>query len=412
MRQVKSRVLAAAECTVIALWKELFLGVVFSLGERRDVLRQKTLADVNEAIVAHSSRGRCKPKMIQTIDELIEHVLSAAEDWGRFGHVTVRKYSDLLVFSYNTMAQYNEEWNFFERVCRGLIINYKTGEIVARPFDKFFNWGEGGRFTTAPIVAITEKLDGSLGILYRHEGKYKISTRGTLDSAQAQWATDFLNQHYSLAGLADELTLMFEIIYPENRIVLDYGKRQDLVLLAGRNRFTGDYLSFAQVRELAERYGFSLPKVYEFDAIEAILQDLAEQGSDFEGYVAEFADGQRFKFKGRRYLELHKLITYLSFKNVRKAMENNQLESLLGAIPDEFLGEAKVWIAEIEAILASETERLMAIFAAAPKETRKDFALWVMANHKQDSKYLFSLMDGGVLKPLIFQHYHWREEES
>lgn len=350
--------------------------------------------------------------MIQTIDELVQHVYSAAEDWGQFGHVTVRKYGDLLIFSYNTMAQYSEEWNFFERVSRGLIINYKTGEIVARPFDKFFNWGEGGRFTTAPIVAITEKLDGSLGILYRHEGKYKISTRGTLDSVQGLWASNFLNQHYSLDALPDELTLMFEIIYPENRVVLDYGERQDLVLLAGRNRFTGDYLSFAQVRELAQRYGFPLPKVYEFESIEAILQNLTEQGSDFEGYVVEFADGQRFKFKGRRYLELHKLITSLSFKNVRKAMEHNQLENLLSAIPDEFLVEAKVWIAEIEGILASETARLTAIFANAPKGTRKDFALWVMANHRQDSKYLFSLLDGGTIKPLIFQHYAWREEEN
>ena len=42
---------------------------------------------------------------------------------------------------------------------------------MARPFDKFFNWGEGswrngGRTTTADISFVTEKYDGSLGILY------------------------------------------------------------------------------------------------------------------------------------------------------------------------------------------------------------------------------------------------------
>jgi hypothetical protein len=74
---------------------------------------------------------------------------------------------------------------------------------------------------------------------------------------------------------------MFEIIYPENRIVLDYGERQDLVLLAGRNRFTGEYLPFGEVRELAERYGFALPRVYEFAEIEALLKDLEAKNSGF-----------------------------------------------------------------------------------------------------------------------------------
>jgi RNA ligase len=136
--------------------------------------------------------------MIESIEDLLAHIREGSGNWECFGHVTVRRYDDLLIFSYNAMAQYAEEWNFFERISRGLIINYKTGEIVARPFDKFFNWGEGGRFPAAPIVAISEKLDGSLGILYRHGGRYKISTRGKLDSQQSLWATEFLNQHYSL----------------------------------------------------------------------------------------------------------------------------------------------------------------------------------------------------------------------
>lgn len=348
---------------------------------------------------------------IESISQIVELAQAGFSDWGRYGYVTVRKYNDLLVFNYNTMAQYAERWNFFESVSRGLIINWQTGEIVARAFDKFFNWGEGGRFSAAPIVRITEKVDGSLGVLYRQNG-YKISTRGSLDSRQSLWATAFLNKHFKLADLANELSLIFEILYPENRVVLDYGDREDLVLLGARNRFTGDYLPFEELRQMAERYGFKLPTVYEFADMDAMLAELAGKGSDFEGYVAEFADGQRFKFKGRRYLELHKLISNLSFKAVREAMAQNSLEALLGAIPDEFLAEAKAWIAEIEAVLSSETERLQAIFEAAPKENRKDFALWLAQNHKADSKFLFAMLDEQALKPLIYQHYPWRKENA
>ncbi|HRF99146.1 MAG TPA: hypothetical protein PLZ51_28235, partial [Aggregatilineales bacterium] len=74
------------------------------------------------------------------------------------------------------------------------------------------------------------KMDGSLGILYRWQGAYYIATRGNFDSDQAIWATIFLRTHYDLHNLADEYTLLFEIIYPDNRIVVNYGQRQDLVL--------------------------------------------------------------------------------------------------------------------------------------------------------------------------------------
>lgn len=252
---------------------------------------------------------------IKSIDDIIALATSdGIPNWRSYGYVTVRRMNNLLIFNYNTMAQYENRWNFFERVSRGLIIDFKTGEIVARGFDKFFNWNESEPRTNAPIVSVMEKMDGSLGILYRHDEQYKIATRGSFDGEQALWATEFLNQHYQLNGLNPELTLLFEIIYPENRVVVDYGQREDLVLIAARNRFTGDYLPFETVKSLSEQYGFSLPKTYAFDSVQSIVKTVAEFDSNNEGFVVEFADGQRFKFKSPRYLELHKLIVTLSFK--------------------------------------------------------------------------------------------------
>jgi RNA ligase len=247
---------------------------------------------------------------IRSIADIQELAVAGFTEWERFGYVTVRKQRNLLIFNYNTMAQYDGRWNFFERVSRGLIINARSGEIIARPFDKFCNWFEGGRRARGHIVTVMEKLDGSIGILYRTSTGYRIATRGHFDSPQAEWATDFLNNYLDLAGLPQELTLLFEIIYPENRVVIDYGNREDLVLLAARNRFTGDYLPFfPDLYELAQRYGFTLPKVYSFNDISQILEKTGQLDANEEGYVVEFSDGSRFKFKGDRYLELQKLIT-------------------------------------------------------------------------------------------------------
>jgi len=156
------------------------------------------------------------------VDDIINKVLSGFTDWGSLGGIYVRERHGLLLFNYSNAALFSGEWNPYERVCRGLMIDSQTGQIAALAFPKFFNWMQGGRCTKAHVVEATEKQDGSLAILYRDDG-LKICTRGSFDGEQALWATDFLNTMYPDLGetLPEDITLLFEIIYPENRIVID-----------------------------------------------------------------------------------------------------------------------------------------------------------------------------------------------
>lgn len=345
---------------------------------------------------------------ISTLTDIQKLVLQGYKNWGIHGRVTVREYDGLLIFNYNVMAQFEGTWNFFEVVSRGLIIDPTTGEIVARPFDKFFNWLEGNRTSTGQIIAITEKVDGSLGILYRHRGQYHIATRGSLNGEQALWATSYLRERYKLDDLDESLTLLFEIIYPENRIIVDYSTREDLVLLAARNRFTGEYLPFVpDVQTVGNRYGFTLPQIHGFDDVPQLIRQLGHLDESREGYVVEFSDGKRFKFKGARYLELHKLITSLSFKNILKAMQNNSIDTILETVPDEFLGDVRGWIKTIEETIADVTAQVESIYAQAPKTSRKDFAIWVMQDHRKLSHYLFALWDEDDLTPIIYSKHDW-----
>lgn len=350
---------------------------------------------------------------ITSIADIQKLAVEGFSDWRQYGYVTVRKEGDLLIFNYNTMAQYEARWNYFESVSRGLIINSKTGEMVARPFDKFFNWFEGGRQASGHIVSVTEKVDGSIGILYRTPGGYRIATRGHFSSKQAEWATKFLNDFYDLTGLADELTLMFEIIYPDNRVIVDYGSREDLVLLAARNRFTGDYQpTFPDVHDLAQRYGFSLPKTYSFNDVTEIIAKAGAIDTSEEGYVVEFSDGSRFKFKGDRYLELQRLVVSLTFKNVLKAMESGSLDQIIELIPDEFLTETRAWIEEIKATLAAVQAEVQTAFEAAPKESRKEFAQWVQTHQKRNAHYLFAMLDGRDIEAMIYQRHAWKHDDE
>lgn len=341
---------------------------------------------------------------ITSLEQIQQLARQGFTDWKQFGDVSAERDGDLLIFNYTARAQYAGRWNFFERVSRGLIVHSKTGEIVARAFDKFYNWLQDGKRSDGHIIAVTEKLDGSLGILYRVDGEYRISTRGSFHSDQAEWATRFLRDHYSLASLPNELTLLFEIIYPANRVIVDYKGREALILLATRNRLTGAYLPFfPDMLTLAQEFGFPTPKALNFNDITEIMVQIQKLNHDEEGFVVEFSDGQRFKFKGHKYLELHRLVFGLSFKNTLQAVMTDQVDAIRLQIPDEFLLQFNAWVNEIEATRVSLKREVTEIFEQAPKETRKEFAMWVMATHRDLSAYLFAMLDGYPLEPIIYR---------
>jgi RNA ligase len=342
--------------------------------------------------------------MINSILELQCYLVEGYTDWGLFGDVKATYREDLVLFNYTAMAAINNRWNFFERVSRGLILDQKTGAIVARPPDKFFNWGEGGREGSGKIQHVFEKLDGSFGILYRLRGEYRIATRGSFVSDQAIWATNHLHRHHNLDGLSDDLTLFFEILFPSNRIVVDYGDREDLVLLGARHLRTAKYLSWSEVEKIARKYGFSLPEQYTFSSVGEIAKITQKCNTNFEGFVVHMDNGEWWKFKGEEYRRVHKIISQFSFKNTLLAMKDGHMAQLMESVPDCFLDPV---LEHVEAIKGKEVEIIKAVeaaFAIAPKKNRKEFAQWVMATHKNLSPYLFAMLDEKPLKSLIFKH--------
>lgn len=310
---------------------------------------------------------------------------------------------NLLILNYRPEVQYKNLWGPTELVCRGLIINRQTGEIVARPFDKFFNWGEHNRTTQAKLTDVVEKMDGSLGIHYRTGNKVAIATRGSFESEQALWATEFLNTTNKIGYLPEEWTLLFEIIYSDNKIVIDYDGWEGLVLLAIRNRFTGEYVTDAVVKSIATIYNFASPKHYNFSSPQEIITATETLPSNKEGWVVEFEDGSRFKFKGEAYRELHKLISGLSFKLILEHHRNGTVDQAKATLPDEFHKDIDRWVEQIEGTIGSLLSRIEVAYESAPKKTRKSYAIWMKEQEPELFKYMFARADGKDLLPLIYK---------
>lgn len=358
--------------------------------------------------------------VIESLQDISTLLVQGFDDWGSHGRIYVRHSGDLSIFNYRQTAIYDNKWPFLERVSRGLIINNKTCRIVARPFDKFFNWNERGRTTEAAVELVTEKMDGSLGILYWQELTPHIATRGSFDSDQAIWATNYFRENLLPAWpvlraphLIEDFTLMFEIIYPENRVIVDYGDRETLVLIAARHKESGEYLSYKSMErlcELVEDHGGWLELVGRpvfgtgDEAIRVSDMVLSQQKlSEWEeGWVAFFEDGSIFKFKSHDYMALQKKIMGLSFKNTVKAVREGTHIDIELLIPEEFLGQYKTWVFNIKLRYLRIAQRVSDALAAAPQITRKEFAMWVLEKYPDISHIIFACVDGKGYEDKIF----------
>ncbi|WP_327302741.1 RNA ligase [Streptomyces sp. NBC_01298] len=240
------------------------------------------------------------------------------------GHVARKAHPELplSLYSYTRTAQYEQVWNQVTTRCRGLVADDVTSEVVALPLPKFFNVGEheAGR-PYAPALPqdepfeVYDKVDGSLGVLFHYAGKWRAASRGSFTSTQAVWAQRRLDGR-DTSALVPGTTYLAEIVYPQNRIVVDYGNRRDLVLLAAYGA-GGAEVPLAEAAGHWEGIG-SVVKVWPAMPLGELLEltgsstlpgGAPSTGTDAEGYVLRFASGVRAKAKIAEYVRLHKVLT-------------------------------------------------------------------------------------------------------
>lgn len=316
------------------------------------------------------------------------------------------EFPELTIANYTEKAQYDNEWNACTLQCRGLIYDARTGEVLARPLKKFFNYGQTGA-AVIPLsaqVEVTDKLDGSLGICYqRPDGKWAIATRGSFASDQAIKGTEML-QDYIRDGYmpTTETTDMFEIIYPENRIVLDYGQEEKLVWLAS--------LEIEGAIEWCTKPASWEGPVREVMPARTLAEALAlPPRPNAEGVVVRhLGPNSRVKIKQEDYILLHRIITGLNARSVWEVLKdpNKDLIELYSAVPDEF----HHWISTVALVLHNAvSDRRKQTFAEYERVTeqvgnqdRKAFAQYTMANFPEDSKYMFALLDGRSIDELLW----------
>lgn len=269
----------------------------------------------------------------------------------------------LTIWNYSQTTQYAGHWDEVTLQCRGLITD-NIGNVLVRPFPKFFNYEEVVNSTSdqqIPVkgdyVYVQEKMDGSLGILFNYEGEWVMATRGSFTSDQAIKGMEILKRNYPVFDRAwlKEYAYLVEIIYPENRIVVDYEKEKIVFLSAVLNE---GYSCWASTSE-TELYWTTACSIFAANGIKKSDIVKTEQHFNFsdelyrslkkknetnkEGFVLRFFPGNfRMKIKFEEYVRLHRIMTGVSTTSIWDVLSTGgDMEGLLKDVPDEFYSKIK-----------------------------------------------------------------------
>jgi RNA ligase len=315
----------------------------------------------------------------------------------------------LRILNYSDAALYTTgAWdNPAVRTCRGVIVD-DHWEVHARPWAKFFNHGQkeaGDLDLTAP-VEVTDKLDGSLGIIHRTiAGDLRVATRGSFESDQAIHATALLSDRYPDLVIGG-ITPLVEIVYPANRIVVDYGDQDDLILLGGVLIESGTYVG---PEATADVIGWDGPitTVFPYRTLRDALA--APERPGMEGLAVRYIDDNRIvKIKQDEYVRLHRIVTGLSERSIWEHMSSEApLFDLLGGLPDEL----HPWTVDVWTKLVDSLDDLHARARAAHDDIlrtlpnaweRRDYAE-LAKQHGRLTPYLFQILDGRNPRPAILR---------
>lgn len=331
-----------------------------------------------------------------------------------YGYIKDQVHPDApyFILNYTDKCTWDEEWNEVTLQCRGLIVHKETYEIIARPFPKFFNHDQplAPTLELEDEVIVLDKLDGSLGIQYQlPDGTPTIATRGSFTSEQALWATDWLRVNTaSLPPVGEGETYLYEIIYPENRIVVDYGGFEGLILLGVVNIETG------KVSVLDASQYTAIAAIYPYKTWADVLSAPARENA--EGFVVyKKATNEMVKIKYEDYKRLHKYMTRVTERHVWEClMDERPLDLEFAGAPDEFHD----WVREVAAQLWEKFhkrhQQIILDYRAIrfgkyeasfeledDRESKKSFALAV--KDEKDKSYYFTCFGDGSITPQVWK---------
>lgn len=327
-------------------------------------------------LVANNNVCDRKEFVYRSLDDLFD--VGEMENEIRQGNVSVTTSNDmpLSVYKYSKLAPVRRAWNSITLKTRGLVVN-DDGVVIGRGFNKFFNLDELSSFGISvdphSECRVMPKIDGSLGICFKYDDTWLVSTPGSLNSDQAIHATRLMNDKYADVRVEPGMSIMAEIVYPDNKIITDYGNMDDLVLL-GATDCNGFWINPDDIEGWRGEHRVHPIGTTIADVLHQRDNDPEDKS---EGFVVQVGN-MLAKIKYPSYLRLHKARFSLTPKTVWENLCNGSFNELVMMLPDEFYEDAYGMRDDILRVVDESRARVDELGGAIPEGlSRKEKALWI-----------------------------------
>jgi predicted kinase len=223
------------------------------------------------------------------------------------------------IYSYSAKVFYHNLWHTspYLSMARGLVLGL-GGQIVQRPFDKIFNYGENNTYPPLDqVFTASEKINGFLIAITKHPYQEGLlySTTGSLDSPYVEMGKQMSQPHYGPIIrylLNQNQTLLFEVIHPEDHHPIP-SENYGIYLIGCREKESGYCFTEEELDQLGTQLEIPRPNHFQ-DTLASILKLSNE--AKIEGYVIRDQDQYLCKVKTPYYLTL-KFLSRLSDKKVK-----------------------------------------------------------------------------------------------
>ena len=241
------------------------------------------------------------------------------------------------------------------------------------------------------IVEATVKFDGSLGIAFQWNNEVKVTTRRRMDSEQAIWAKQWIQDHCNASVFQTGFTYLFEIVYKVNTVIVEY-PFQGLVLLAVTDG-NGRELPYDEVMRFGRAAGFFMvtpritgsyseitwycggipPSRESTQLTRSSLSsgELPTCSRRQEGWIVKFNDGRRQKIIHKWWKDVSKVTHLIHPQIVLLLVRLNQVENVFRNVPNHFRREIQRMMTAIARLFYQTLELMRQSILSSHSKTKK-----------------------------------------